>query len=82
MVVVVLPHDEVCNEQCYCTATQHLQTAHNPTTGDVGTRQIELQVAKSLYLPAGAESEDLPEDLFNARQVKVGLANHTLGKVI
>jgi hypothetical protein len=81
MVVIVLPHNEVCAEQCYCSATQHLQTAHNPATGDVGVRQLAMQVAKSMYLPAGAESEDLPEAFLRAQQVRSGIANRTLGKV-
>jgi hypothetical protein len=81
MVVVTLPHEEVCGAECYCTAGQHLQGAHNPRTGDVGIRQVSLLVARSLHIPAGVTTEELPEAFVNAGQVKTLLNTKDLRKV-
>jgi len=79
--VVTLPHDEVCAEQCYCTNTQHLQSVHNPKTGDVGIRQVDMRVPVSLHVLVKAETEELPEAFLNAQAIKSALANGYLRKV-
>ena len=70
MIVVTLPHAEVCVENCYCTATVHSQTVHNPKTGDVGIRQFSILVPMSLHIPAGAVTADLPDEILNSRSTK------------
>ena len=75
MVVVTLPHDEVCGAECYCTPTSHLQGVHDRMTGDKGVREVSLRVPRSLHIPAGKETEELPDAFANARQVRTALNN-------
>jgi hypothetical protein len=81
MVVLTCPHDEVCHEECHCVPVEHMQTAHNPATGDVGVRQVAMRLPQSVHIPAGAETEELPETFLKARQVRSALLTRDLRKV-
>lgn len=75
MVVVTLPHDEVCGAVCYCGETQHLQSVHNGRTGESGVRQIRLSVPASLHIPAKSITDELPEEFLKARSLKDAMNN-------
>jgi hypothetical protein len=78
MVILTLPHDEVCGDKCYCTERKHLQGVHDRTTGAIGVREVSLLVPVSLYIPAGATTDELPDVFGDARAVKT---NSDLRKV-
>jgi hypothetical protein len=74
MAVVTLPHVEVCSDRCYCTGSTHLQSVHNPKTGDVGIREVNVLVPVSLHIPAGMTTEELPDSFMAAQVVRTNPA--------
>jgi len=78
MQVFSLPHEFVCEGACQCAKGEHRQRSHNPATGDVGERHIELTICSSVHLPAGHESEALPESVRNVPEIAAALRSGTL----
>lgn len=81
LLVYQLAHAEVCSdEQCCCTSRQHLQTVHNPQTGDVGIREVALLVPASVHLAPGEVSNELPDSVLGVKRVAADLAARRLVK--
>jgi hypothetical protein len=78
MKIYVLPHDEVCNQECYCAQGKHLQTVHDPRTGERGVREIGLSVPMSVHIPAGGVSEELSSAVLECKQIAADVAAGSL----
>lgn len=78
MRIYTLPHEDVCGDECLCTQSQHAQTVHDPKTGLKSVRMVPLQIPASVHIPAGAESEDLPECAKDIASIAADLKSRVL----
>jgi hypothetical protein len=64
------PHDFVCTEgECLCTVLQQRSRAHNPETGEVGTRSEEVKAPFAVHLSARGTSQSLPDGVLQVPAV-------------
>lgn len=56
-----LAHKFYCSEgQCHCAPYEQRQQVHNPSTGEVGYRDVKRPLCASVTFLAGETKRDLP----------------------
>jgi hypothetical protein len=69
MRVYTLPHAEVCESECLCVSTPHLQGVLDPSTGERGVREVSVRVPKAVHIPGRGLSEDLPAAVLKCKRI-------------
>lgn len=65
-----LPHDIVCTEdECRCNFVEQRGRTHDTATGEIGTTSEQVRLPGSVFIPARATSQALPDAVLNVPAV-------------
>ena len=73
MLVVNLPHDPCCRDQCGCAETTVVVTAENPRTGDRASKHVSKHLPASMTWLALERRAELPTALLEVPDIRAAI---------